>query len=120
MSDLGVVRHAVRVLLIDDADRVLLFRAQDPSSGSAFWFPPGGGLEPGEDVETAAQRELREETGRTDIELGDEIWHRRHVFSWRDTRYDQRERWFLARTTSFDPDLSGVTENEKEIGRAHV
>jgi 8-oxo-dGTP pyrophosphatase MutT (NUDIX family) len=97
MSDPGVVRHAVRVLLIDDADRVLLFRAHDPSSGTGFWFPPGGGIEPGEDVQTAAQRELREETGRTDIALGAEIWHRRHVFSWRDARYDQRERWFIAR-----------------------
>jgi 8-oxo-dGTP pyrophosphatase MutT (NUDIX family) len=115
MSDPGAVRHAVRVLLIDDDDRVLLFRARDPSSGVAFWFPPGGGLEPGEDARTAARRELREETGRTDIELGAEIWQRRHVFSWRDIRYDQRERWFVARTTRFDPDLGGVTENEKAV-----
>lgn len=113
MSDPVLLRHAVRVLLVDDADRVLLFRAVNPATGVAFWFPPGGAVEPGEDVESAAQRELREETGRSDIELGAEIWHRRHLFSWRDARYDQRERWFLARTARFDPDLAGVTETEK-------
>ena len=42
-----VVRPGVRVLVIDDVDRVLLFASID-DAGQRFWYPPGGGSEPGE------------------------------------------------------------------------
>jgi 8-oxo-dGTP pyrophosphatase MutT (NUDIX family) len=57
------VRHAVRILLVDDERRVLLFAAADPETGAPFWFPLGGGIEAGEDVRAAAARELLEATG---------------------------------------------------------
>lgn len=107
------VRHAVRVLLLDERDSLLLFRAEDPETGVAFWFPAGGGLEDGEDVAAAAQRELAEETGLADLRLGPEVWRRRHVFTWRGVELDQRERWFLARTPTFVPDRQKMTETEK-------
>jgi ADP-ribose pyrophosphatase YjhB (NUDIX family) len=107
------LRHAVRVLLVDESDRVLLLRAVNPETGVVFWFSPGGGLEPGEDVRSTVRRELGEELGRPDIELDAEVWQRRHVFSWRHTRYDQRERWFFARVAHFEPDTSGMTETEQ-------
>ena len=57
------VRPAVRILLLDESDRLLLFRATNPDTGQRFWLSPGGGIEPGEDVAAAARRELFEETG---------------------------------------------------------
>src|ERR1700744_5437966 len=108
-----VIRHAVRILLLDECDRVFLFRTVHPDTGVIFWFTPGGGIEPGEDARAAGGRELHEETGQTEIELGPEIWHRRHRFTWRGVEHDQRERWFLARAASFEPDLSNATEEER-------
>jgi 8-oxo-dGTP pyrophosphatase MutT (NUDIX family) len=88
---------------LDAVDRVLLLRAERPEDGRAFWFPPGGGVEEGEDVWSAAGREVGEETGLAEFELGPEVWRRRHVFEWRGERWDQRERWFLARVDHFEP-----------------
>jgi 8-oxo-dGTP pyrophosphatase MutT (NUDIX family) len=108
-----VIRHAVRVLLLDEHDSLLLFRAEDPETGAAFWFPAGGGIEDGESAEAAAKREVAEETGLTDLRLGTEVWHRRHVFAWRGAYFDQRERWFVARVARFRPDATAMTETEK-------
>src|SRR4051812_11169853 len=113
MRDEPQVRHAVRVLLLDDQERLLLFRAERPETGVAFWFPAGGGLEEHEDVRAAAVREVAEETGLVDVALGPEVWRRRHVFVWRGVRWDQRERWFMARVGHFEPQGSRMTETEK-------
>ena len=63
-------RPTARLILLDPADRVLLFSAEDPRS--RVWFTPGGGVHRGESLEAAAVRELAEETGhvRTEAEIG--------------------------------------------------
>ncbi len=66
-------------LIVDGQDRLLLMKRSD----SGCWGPPGGAVEPGEVVETAARREVREETGLAlgDLELfgvfsGPELFYR--------------------------------------------
>ena len=114
------VRPTVRVLMLDNQDRVLLFRGQDPHQpNTRFWFPAGGGIEPGESVEDAARREVREETGLAKFELGPHIWNRRHVFTFYGTYQDVRETWFFARVPTFDIDTSGFTDAEREIVQEH-
>jgi 8-oxo-dGTP pyrophosphatase MutT (NUDIX family) len=113
MSNTPRLRHSVRVLLLDEADRLLLFRGEEPETRAAFWFPAGGGVAEGEDIRAAAAREVAEETGLVAVPLGPEIWRRRHVFSWRGARWDQRERWFMARVRRFEPDGIAMTEAEK-------
>lgn len=57
-----IPRPAARILLQDDAGRVLLFRF-DPPDRAPFWCTPGGAVDLGESYEDAARRELAEETG---------------------------------------------------------
>ncbi len=49
-------------LLVVREGAVLLTRHVKPGVYD-FWSPPGGGVHPGEDIETAARREAFEETG---------------------------------------------------------
>ena len=70
MENKPAIRPTARVLLLDDQDRVLLFCGQDATNPSMrFWFPAGGGIEPGETAEEAARREVLEETGFADLVL---------------------------------------------------
>ncbi len=115
-----MARQAARVVLLDEHDRILLFRGCDPDRPErTFWFPPGGGLEPGETAAQGAAREVREETGLVDVRLGPRVWTRRAVFTILGTVYDQQEDFFLARCDSFDVDTAGFTEVERRSMSAH-
>jgi 8-oxo-dGTP pyrophosphatase MutT (NUDIX family) len=115
-----IVRPAARVLLIDDRERVLLFRGHDPAQPEVrFWFSPGGGIEPGESAEQAARRELWEETGLAEVDLGPHIWDRRHVVAFNSAVTDNRETWFLARVPAFEIDTSGFTGIERLVMPEH-
>ena len=115
-----VIRPTVRILLVDDQNRVLLFRGQDPDQpNTRFWFPTGGGIELGETAQEAARREVQEETGLTEFELGPHIWNRRHVFTFYGSYQDVQELWFFARAPAFEIDISGFSEEERKSIREY-
>jgi 8-oxo-dGTP pyrophosphatase MutT (NUDIX family) len=89
-----VLRRVARVLLFDDQDRLLLFHVRDPADPTSdpWWYLPGGGLDPGESPEQAARRELFEETGIENAEIGPVVLERRGVrfrFGGRDFEQDE-------------------------------
>lgn len=97
----GALRKVARVVLLDPEDRILLLHGHEPGDmADDWWFTPGGGLEGDETREQAALRELAEETGITDAELGPVLWQRICSFPFDGRRWDQDEWYFLARTTS--------------------
>lgn len=108
-------RQAARVLLLDGEGRTLLFRGSDPArpEDGQWWFTPGGGLEPGESIEQAARRELREETGVRVSDLGPPI-HQDHVeFPFDGRMLHQHQTYYRVRVDDPTVDVSGWTELER-------
>ena len=64
--DLDLYRPNVGVVVFDHAGRVWLGRRSGARPPHDWQFPQGG-VDPGEDWETAARRELMEETGITSV-----------------------------------------------------
>ncbi|MEI9907249.1 MAG: NUDIX domain-containing protein [Actinomycetota bacterium] len=109
------IRPAVRILLIDEDDRVFLFKGEDPKRpGATFWAPVGGGIEKGETPEEAIRREVTEETGLTDVNLLAHIWNREHIISFNGELIHTKEKWFVARVQHFEIDTSGFSEIERK------
>ncbi|WP_151774309.1 bifunctional GNAT family N-acetyltransferase/NUDIX hydrolase [Streptomyces abyssomicinicus] len=91
-------RAAARVAVVGpDPDRaVLLLRYENPGTG-AYWALPGGGLEPGESPLQGATREVREETGWSDVTPGPLLCVWEHDFPYRGVPVRQHEHVYLAR-----------------------
>ncbi|WP_428952035.1 NUDIX hydrolase [Streptomyces sp. cg35] len=119
MPELGhELRKVARVVLLDPEGRILLLHGHEPGdTADDWWFTPGGGLEGDETREQAALRELAEETGITDVELGPVLWQRVCSFPFDGRRWDQDEWYFLARTTAaaVRPEINetGLTDLER-------
>jgi TDG/mug DNA glycosylase family protein len=94
------LRDAVRVLVRDQAGRLLLVRFEFPDK--TVWALPGGGVEPAESDKEAIARELREEAGITEFELGPCIWTRTHWFPMR-AHSGQSERVYLVEAGGDEP-----------------
>lgn len=63
------VRLGARAVLFDEMSRVVLMYV----SKQRYYKLPGGGVDPGEDIETALRREILEEVGITNIEVISEL-----------------------------------------------
>ncbi len=115
---LPIYRPAARVLLLDDRDRLLLFRVALATLKQPLWITPGGGLESGESFEQGAARELFEETGlRSDI--GPCIWTRRHCFEFQGRLLDEDVRFFVVRCAAFEPVRDGWEDYEHQFMDRH-
>lgn len=104
-----IQRPAARVLLVDDAGRVLLLHGGDPSSPQrgTWWFTPGGGREGRESPAQAAVRELAEETGLgVDAgALGEVVHERTTRFTFDGRDYAQHEHYFLLQVPAHEIDV---------------
>lgn len=115
-------RVAVRLLLLSPQGRLLLLRgeggpvtAMSGEDHGVFWFTAGGGLEPGEDLMTAARREVVEETGLTDVRFGPAVWYSEQVLSFHGEPTLFKETYIVAHAEAETLDAAGWTELEREL-----
>jgi 8-oxo-dGTP pyrophosphatase MutT (NUDIX family) len=102
------LRRAGRVIVLDPEDRVLLFRYDDELPNGRHWCTPGGGLNDDEDYLAGARRELAEETGWTDVPLGDEVHERTLTMKYAEEIVRQHETFFLGRVEQAQRGLGEV------------
>jgi 8-oxo-dGTP pyrophosphatase MutT (NUDIX family) len=111
-------RVTARVILLDPDNRILLMKGRLPSDPDApgAWFTVGGGVEEGESILQAAAREIFEETGFTDVELGPVVWYGEGIV------YDRKRRplvlkasYVVARCAGGEPSRAGWQPLESEL-----
>jgi len=96
-----VPRTSIRALVLDADDRLLLLRFEN-AFGRSWWATPGGGAEAGEDDEQTLRRELIEEVGLHEPDIGPLVWRRVQVFAWGGVLYRQTERCHVVRVESHE------------------
>lgn len=107
-------RPCVGVMLVNRDGKVFVGKRIDNREGDA-WQMPQGGIDPGEDLQMAAQRELAEETGidpalapieaRTERDLLYDLPPELLGKLWGGRFRGQRQAWVLARFTGRDEDV---------------
>lgn len=112
MSGRTAPRMTVKLLMLDEEDRVLLVHGTDPGTGRTWWFPVGGGVEPGESLQEAAAREAYEETGHADLPAGTPVWTREHTYAFDGRTMDVHEDWLLHRVRHFEPVPADLSDYE--------
>ena len=111
-------RLTARVLLFDPRGDILLVRGRATQAADArsFWFTVGGGVDPGESLEAGALREIAEETGFTDVELGPVVWLRASVFTLADGEtVILKESYFVARCQGGEPSRAAWEPHEVAV-----
>ena len=107
-------RPAARILLVDAADRVLLFRFT-PGDRPPLWCTPGGAVDPGETYAQAARRELWEEVG-LDLDCGPEVAQRTADFrTFEGVEVTADERYFRVDVDVCEVRASALTELEQRV-----
>lgn len=113
-------RRGARIIVLDDADRVLLLRGHDADRPDRhWWFTVGGGIGDGESDHDAAVREVLEETGLVvdPAHLIGPVFTRSAIFDFFAESCRQDEVFFLARISG---PIALTTEGWTDVERRFV
>jgi TDG/mug DNA glycosylase family protein len=112
------VRNAVRAVVVAPDGRTLLLRYGNEYD--EWWIPPGGGIEPGESDEAALRRELREEIGLEEYEIGRLLWEKERFFLLEPGYGGQRNRNYLVRVPYFEAAVLSEAEEARWFTLAEI
>ena len=117
-------RPASRLLGVDSMGSVLLFRFAYPDDGPlkgwSFWATPGGEREADETFEACAIRELREETGIEQADVGEQVARRQFPLKLHDGEEVMAdERYYRIDVTDAVISHASWTELERQVMHEH-
>lgn len=112
-----IIRRAARAVVLTEQREVLLMRAR-ATTRPAYWFTPGGGIEPGESDEQCLRRELHEELGLTEFELGPLLIRRSFRMNMHPRFSEQHDAIYVVHHPRFEPHMTDVRE-ARTIDRFH-
>ena len=106
------LRDGVGIIVLNKENKVFVARRIDNPKN--FWQMPQGGVDNGEDLLSAAYRELEEETSITKVELIKEIEGTityelpKYLLGiiWKGKYKGQKQKWFLMRYLGKDEDIN--------------
>lgn len=109
-------RKCVGVMLLNEDKHILVGKRLDSKLDA--WQMPQGGIEKGEDPETAALRELEEEIGTANVDIicESESWYDYDIPDelipnfWGGKFRGQTQKWFLAEFQGNDEEINIATE----------
>ena len=122
--DPTLYRPCVGVMLVNAAGKAFVGKRIDNQEGD-WWQMPQGGVDEGEDCDTALLRELAEETGaraehvevlgKLPAELFYELPDDLQGKLWGGRYLGQRQTWYLARFTGSDADIDIAAHDPPEF-----
>lgn len=122
--DRALYRPCVGVMLVNSEGKAFVGKRIDNKEGDR-WQMPQGGVDDGEDLDTAMLRELGEETGlsadkveivsRLPGELFYDLPEKLQGKLWKGQYVGQRQIWYLARLTGSDADIDLEAHSHPEF-----
>ena len=111
------LRNGVGIVVLNKENKVFVAKRIDNPKN--FWQMPQGGVDEGEDLLTAAYRELKEETSISNVKLIKEIDSTLTYelpdnllgIIWKGKYKGQKQKWFLMRYLGEDEDINIKTTN---------